>query len=120
MTMAIFEVESWLVVEGKEKEHQEAMRQWLSWVRDHRELFQQWKSVRYFNKYVAGEQSGRHVLIWEYENLTAFEAYKKKRANYEGAYAEYKVNDPYYKGVFIHDRMTMEFWQDVERDLWIE
>jgi hypothetical protein len=30
------------------------------------------------------------------------------------------VNDPYYKGVFIHDRMTMEFWQDVERDLWIE
>jgi hypothetical protein len=64
--MAIFEVESWLVVEGKEKEHQEAMRQWLSWVRDHRELFQQWKSVRYFHKYVAGERSGaRRVSNYE-------------------------------------------------------
>jgi hypothetical protein len=96
------------------------MRQWLSWVRDHRDLFREWKSVRYFNKYVAGEQSGRHVVLWEYESLEAFEAYKKKRANYEGPYEDYKKNDPYYKGVFIHDRMTMEFWHDVERDLWIE
>jgi hypothetical protein len=118
--MAIFEVESWLVVEGKEEEHRSAMRQWLAWVRDHRELFQEWKSVRYFNKYVSGEQSGRHVVLWEYENLAAFESYKKKRADYQGPYKEYKENDPYYKGVFIHDRMTMEFWQDVERDLWIE
>ena len=30
-------------------------------------------------------QSGRHVVIWEYAILAAFEAYK---------------NDPYYKGVF--------------------
>jgi hypothetical protein len=118
--MAIFEVESWLVVEGKEKEHGEAMRQWLSWVRAHRDLFKEWKSVRYFTKYVSGSESGRHLVMWEYESLADFEAYKKRRADYEGPYAEYKENDPYYKGVFIHDRMTMEFWQDLERDLWIE
>lgn len=118
--MPIFEVESWLVVDGKQEEHQQAMRQWLQWVRDHRELFQEWKSLRYFVKYVAGGESGRHVVMWEYDSLSAFEAYKKKRADYEGAYEEYKKNDPYYKGVFIHDRMKMEFWQDLERDLWIE
>jgi hypothetical protein len=118
--VAIFEVESWTVVEGKEKEHDEAMRQWLGWVKEHRELFGEWKSVRYFVKYVAGESSGRHLVMWEYESLTAFEAYKKRRQNYEGPYAEYKENDPYYKGVFDHSRMTMEFWQDVDRDLWIE
>ncbi len=39
---------------------------------------------------------------------------------YEGPYKEYKENDPYYKGVFIHSRMRMEFWKDRERDLWIE
>ena len=118
--MAIFEVESWLVVPGKEKEHEEAMRDWLSWVATHRALFKEWKSVRYFTKYVAGDESGRYLVLWEYESLTDYEAYKKKRANYEGPYADYKKNDPYYKGVFIHDRMTMEFWKDVERDLWIE
>jgi len=118
--MAVFEVESWTVKEGKEQEHAEAMRQWLSWVKEHRELFPEWKSLRYFNKYVAGEESGRHVVIWEYESLTAFEQYKKRRANYEGPYEEYKVNDPYYKGVFDHSRMKMEFWNDVDRDMWIE
>ena len=118
--MPIFEIESWLVAEGKEQEHEQAMRQWLAWVNEHRELFQEWKSVRYFVKYVAGSESGRHVVMWEYEDLAAFEQYKKKRADYEGPYEEYKENDPYYKGVFIHDRMTMEFWQDRERDLWIE
>ena len=87
---------------------------------EHQELFPEWKSLRYFNKYVAGEESGRHLVIWEYESLTAFEEYKKRRANYEGPYEEYKVNDPYYKGVFDHSRMKMEFWNDVDRDMWIE
>ena len=34
--MAIFEVESWTVREGKEEEHKAAMRQWFEWVRSHR------------------------------------------------------------------------------------
>lgn len=118
--MAVFEMESWLVAEGKEKEHEVEMRRWLTFVKEHRELFQEWKSVRYFSKSVAGDDSGRHMVLWEYDSLTAFEAYKKKRANYEGPYAEYKENDPYYKGVFIHSGMGMEVWRDVERDLWIE
>ena len=118
--MAVFEMESWLVAEGKEKEHEEEMRRWLTFVNEHRELFKEWKSVRYFSKSVAGDDSGRHLVLWEYDSLAAFEAYKKKRANYEGPYAEYKKNDPYYKGVFIHSRMRVEFWQDMERDLWIE
>ena len=118
--MAVFEVESWKVAEGKDQEHAAAMRQWLSWVKEHRELFGEWKSVRYFVKYVAGQDSGRHVVIWEYDSLTAFEAYKKRRQDYSGPYEEYKKNDPYYKDVFDHSEMTMEFWNDVDRDLWIE
>ena len=82
--MPIFEIESWLVVEGKEQEHEQAMRQWLQWVKDHRELFQEWKSVRYFVKYVAGNESGRHVVMWEYESLTAFEQYKQKKSELRG------------------------------------
>ena len=118
--MAVFEVESWLVKEGKDKEHEKAMRRWFEWVGEHRELFKEWKSVRYFEKTVAGEESGRHLIIWEYESLTDFEAYKKRRADYKGPYTEYKENDPYHMGVFEHSRMKVEFWKDLERDLWID
>ncbi len=118
--MAIFEMESWYVAEGKEEEHEKAMRGWLKWVSGHRDLFREWKSVRYFYKKVAGDASGRHFVIWEYDSLAAFEAYKKRRADYKGPYEEYKKNDPYYMGVFDHRGMQVEFWEDLERELWIE
>ena len=56
----------------------------------------------------------------EYDSLSAFEAYKERRADYQGPYEEYKKNDPYYKDLFIHSSMRMEVWRDLERDLWIE
>ncbi len=118
--MAVFEAESWQIAKGKEKEHKKALRQWFKWVRAHRELFSEWKSVRYFVKTVAGEESGRYFIIWEYDSLADYEAYKKRRADYKGPYEEYKKNDPYYMDLFIHSGMKVEFWQDMERDLWIE
>ena len=118
--MSVFEVESWHVAEGKAEAHEKEMRRWLKWVNGHRELFGEWKSVRYFVKSVAGEESGRHFVMWEYDSLAAYEAYKKRRADYKGPYEEYKENDPYYKGVFEHTGMKVEFWEDQERELWIE
>ena len=118
--MSVFEVESWLVAEGMQEKHDEEMRRWMKWVHDHRELFPEWQSLRFFNKHIAGNDSGRNVVIWEYNNYTEFEQYKTRRKDYEGPYKEYKENDPYYKGVFIHHMMGYEFWRDQERDLWIE
>ena len=117
--MAVFEVESWFVAEGKEHEHDAAMRDWLQWIGQHRALFKEWKSVRYFVKNIAGEESDRHFIMWEYDSLADFEAYKKRRANYEGPYAEYKKHDPYYKNVFVHIGMKVEVWNDKDRDLWL-
>ena len=59
--MAIFESESWLIAEGKHKEHDEEMHRWFKWVNEHQELFPEWKSVRYFEKHAAGDDSGRLV-----------------------------------------------------------
>ncbi|MFC2156566.1 hypothetical protein ACFLT9_01885 [Acidobacteriota bacterium] len=118
--MAVFEVESWRAAPGKEKEHREAMRIWLDWVKNHRDLFKEWKSVRYFVKFIAGEATDRHFVMWEYDNLAAFEAYKERRKDYLGPYAEYKKADPYYKDVFDHSTMTIEVWKDLDRDLWLE
>ena len=66
--MAIFEMESWYVAEGKQEAHDKAMRTWLKWVGEHRELFKEWKSVRYFSKYVAGEEA---AVILSFGNMTA-------------------------------------------------
>ena len=82
--MAIFESESWLIAEGKHKEHDEEMYRWFKWVNEHRELFPEWKSVRYFEKYAAGDDSGRRMMIWEYDSFTAYEKYKTRRKDYEG------------------------------------
>lgn len=118
--VTVFEVESWLVAEGQEERHRDAMRSWLMWVNSHRGLFPEWRSVRYFVKTIAGEESERHFVMWEYESLADFEVYKKRRGDYQGPYREYKDNDPYYKGVFDHRTMRVEVWRDLDRDLWIE
>jgi len=117
--MAIFNSESWKIAEGKEKEHDFEMHRWLKWVNDHLELFPEWKSVRYFDLYAAGDDSSRRTVIWEYDSFSDFEKYKTRRKDYAGPYKEYKKNDPYYKGVFIHSSMKVQFWKDLERDLWI-
>ena len=118
--MSVFEAESWFIAEGKDKEQGIEMRRWLLWVKEHRELFPEWKSVRYFDLHAAGDDSGRKMILWEYDSFTAYENYKTRRKDYEGPYKEYKENDPYYKGLFIHSRMKVEYWKNLERDLWIE
>jgi len=118
--MAIFEVESWKVKPGREKEHKEAIHNWMVWVKDHRELFPEWKSLQYIEKFIAGEETERHVMIWEYESLADFEVYKARRKDYEGPYKEYKTVDPYHMDVFDHTSMKVEVWKLLERDLWLD
>ena len=104
--MAIYEVESWKVKPGREHEHEAAMRNWIAWVKKHRDLFPEWKSLRYMTKYIAGDETERHIMIWEYDSLAAFE--------------EYKTVDPYYMDVFDHTSMNVEIWKPQDRDLWLE
>jgi len=66
--MAVFEVERWLIAEGKEKEHDTEMRRWLTWVKGHRELFHEFRSLQ------------------------------KETRRHQGSYREYKENDPTIRG----------------------
>jgi hypothetical protein len=118
--MPVFEVETWKVKPGKEHDHENALRAWMGWVKENKELFPEWKSLRYFVKYIAGEETDRHMMVWEYDSLSAFEAYKARKRGYEGPYKEYKKVDPYYMDLFDHLTMSVEVWKDQDRDLWIE
>ena len=117
--MAIYEVESWFPLQGKEEEHDAAMKDFLEWVNANRGLFKEWKSLRYFIREIAGPNSGRHFIVWEYEDLASFESYKKRRQDYSGPYAEYKKHDPYHLGVMDHRNMELEIWYEDHRALWL-
>ncbi len=117
--MAIFEVESWRIREGKEEEHTAAMRVYFAWIKEHRELFHEWRSVRYFEKHIAGPNTGQFFIMWEYDNIASFEAYKTRRRGYPGPFAPYRQIDPYYMDVFDHSTMEVEIWNDQERENWL-
>jgi hypothetical protein len=71
-------------------------------------------------KYIAGEETERHMMLWEYDSLAGFEEYKARRKDYTGAYEEYKKVDPYYMDVFEHTTMSVEVWKPLDREFWIE
>ena len=83
--MAIFEVESWHPREGKADEHDKAMKEFLEWVKAHRSLFTEWKSLRYMVKEIAGQNSDRHFIMWEYEESRGFRGLQKAAQGLSGA-----------------------------------
>ena len=83
--MAIFEVESWVVAEGKDKEHKEELRRWIKWVNEHRELFQGMEERSLlFQEDRGANKPTRHLIMWEYDSLADYEAYKTRRKDYDG------------------------------------
>ncbi len=71
-------------------------------------------------KYIAGDQTERHVMMWEYDSLASFEEYKARHKDYDRPYKEYKKVDPYYMDVFDHTNMNVEIWKPQDRDIWLE
>lgn len=116
--MSIVEVETWLIAPGNEEQHHEMIRRWIAFLQDNRELFEGWKSVRYYRQITApdGEPTGRYVMLFEYESMEARNAYKERRKDFQGPYAEYKKVDPYQ--FFDHDSVTIEHWEPQEEALW--
>ena len=53
-------------------------------------------------KFIAAEETDRHMMMWEYKSLSAFEQYKERRGGYEGPYAEYKK---------VNLSMSVEVWR---------
>ena len=116
--MSIVEVETWLSADGKGGEHDEMIRSWVAFLQANQELFEGWKSVRYYRQVGIpdGRPTGRYVMMFEYESMEARNAYKERRKDFTGPYAAYKEVDPYQ--FFDHDSVTVEAWETREEDLW--
>lgn len=114
------EYETWEIAAGNEAEHHEMIRKWFHFVRrNHEKLFPEWKAARYYRQTDRdGSLTGRYIMVFEYHSLAGHHAYKERRADWSGPYADYKKVDPY--ELFQKETVVTEYWQPLEVDLWFE
>ena len=118
--MSFFAVETWIPRADKKVDHDEMIKRWFAFVKEHRQdMFQEWRSARYSREVdrQTGESTGRYMMIFEYASHEGFLAYKERRKDWSGPYAEYKEVDPYQ--FFELDTVTETFWVSEEQDLWL-
>lgn len=118
--MGIVEFESWEIAEGSEELHHDMIRAWFRYVREHQpEMFQEWTSARYYRQLDENERpTSRYVMLFEFRSPDARRAYKERRKDFTGPYAEYKRVDPYQ--FFDHSSLHEELWEPHETELWLD
>jgi hypothetical protein len=118
--VSFIEVESWEIAAGKQSEHDEMIRRWFRYVQEHHpEMFAEWKSARYYRQIdKEGRPTGRYVMLFEFYSVEGHHAYKARRKDWSGPYADYKKVDPY--ELFDHSSVKMEYWEPQETALWFD
>jgi hypothetical protein len=109
--MSFVEFETWKIKPGYQNEHDDMIRQWFNFVLIHqKELFPEWKSIRYFRQVDReGNPVGTYVMLFEFHTREGHHAYKARRKDWSGPYAEYKTLDPYQ--FFDLDTVTTDYWE---------
>jgi len=119
--MSFLEVETWIPKHGYQEEHDDMIRRWFAYLEEHRdEMFPEWKSARYYKQVdrQTNKPTGRYVMMFEYYTHEGFLAYKERRQDWSGPYAEYKKVDPYQ--FFDLETVTEEYWTPNEENLWFD
>lgn len=115
-----YELETWRPQPGREAEHIVLLRVWFAYVRAHHaELFPEWRSAQLFQE-VQGEAdavTGQFAMLFGYADQAGFLAYKARRRDWSGPYAEYKQIDPY--PVFIPESVTTTHWRPHLAERWL-
>lgn len=120
--MSVIDVEVWTIAEGVAKDEHDAMiRSWFEYVaKHHDEMFQEWKSVRYYRDLdrATRRPTGRYIMMFEFHDIAGRDAYKERRKDWDGPYAEYKQVDPYQ--FFDEDKVVIDMWEPLETELWLD
>ena len=118
--MSFLEYEYWRVRPGCEERHDEMIRRWFDFLTTYQaELFPEWKSARYYRQTDRdGNATGVYLMLFEYQSVAAHHAYKERRKDWSGPYAEYKLIDPYQ--FFEQETVVTEYWQPLEAGRWPE
>ena len=116
--MSFFEVETWRPQSGKQAQHDAMIRRWFAFVREHGELFPEWRSAQYFREVQRNEDqgTGRYVMAFEFDSYEGHQAYKARRKGFPGPYAAYREVDPY--ATFEPESIVVNHWRPHEQNLW--
>ena len=118
--MSFIEFETWRIKPGFQDQHDDMIRRWFDFLKTHQAaLFPEWKSIRYYRQVDRdGAPVGIYIMLFEYHSLEGHHAYKERRKDWSGPYAEYKKVDPYQ--FFDIDVVTTDYWEPQETALWSE
>jgi hypothetical protein len=116
--MSFIEYETWRIAEGNEEAHHDMIRRWFAFVVEHHvDLFPEWKSARYYRQIDHdGIPTGDYIMLFEFHSREGHHAYKERRKDWSGPYAEYKKVDPY--NLFDPESVSVSFWEPQEENLW--
>jgi len=117
--MSFIEYETWQIGEGNKETHDEMIRRWFDFVKQHQtDLFAEWKSARYYRQTDRdGNPTGTYIMLFEFHSLEGHHLYKERRKDWSGPYQAYKLVDPYH--LFEPDTVTTEYWQPLEEERWL-
>jgi len=114
--MAIFEVDSWIVCKGKQKEQEEIMREVFNYGKKHPEISKYVKSLRFFRQGIGGTPVGRYVLITEFKSLAEMEKFYSILEKDE----EWLKIKKKWDSIIDLKTMNVALWSDKVRELWVE
>ena len=117
---SFIEFETWRIKPEFQDQHDDMIRRWFNFVKEHQmELFPEWKSIRYFHETDRdGNATGMYIMLFEFHSRDGHHAYKERRKDWSGPYADYKKVDPYQ--YFDLDTVTTDYWVPLEQELWSE
>jgi hypothetical protein len=117
---SFFEYETWRVMPEFKDEHDAMIKRWFDFLTEYQaKLFPEWKSMRHFRQVDRdGAPTGVYIMLFEYHSRAAHHAYKERRKDWSGPYAEYKKVDPYQ--FFELESVAVHYWEPRETERWRE
>jgi hypothetical protein len=114
--VAVFEVDSYVIIQGKEDEHERVLRKIFEYGKKHPDISKYVKSLRVFRQGIGGDPVGRIMMITEFQSLTDMEKFYEL-LNRDREWIRKRKE---WASVIDMNTMRVNLWNDRLRDLWIE
>lgn len=114
--MAVFELDMWVVSQGKRNEQELIMKEIFEYGSKHPEVSAHVKCLRFFRQGIGGTPVGRFVLMTEFESMAAMERFYSIIEKDE----EWLAIKKRWSSVVDMNTMHVVLWNDQLRDLWKE
>ena len=114
--MGEFIIVNWSAVQGRLKEHDEAVKKIMRHWKKNAKRFKL-RSLRYFSQAIGGDPfTYGHVMIYEFESLVDWEFFEKEM---EKDKAALMLKEQLFTNIDLRTRRVFE-WQDKLRGDWLE